>query len=216
MIVRERRGRLSNRLIGYVTRTGVHAEQERDAADTILINAGLSHLGTVSLDAAKALVKAAGRDRTDLRHQALHLVISPDPQISRLRGKEQSRQDCLVTLGLAMDRIGVADRLALASFHGEETEHLHAIIALPCPETGRSIPQHRLRERLREAARDASHELGLERELPVDKQKEEEREEPAPSPLDRAPLPTPIAPPPVRPVVRVRQRSRKRERGIER
>ncbi|WP_430436949.1 hypothetical protein [Oceanibaculum nanhaiense] len=215
MIVRERRGRLSSRLIGYVTRTGVHAEHGRDAADTILINAGLSHFGTVPLDAAKALMKAAGRNRTDLRHQALHLVISPDPEISLLRGKEQSRQDCLVTLSLAMDRIGVADRLALASFHGEETEHLHAVIALPCPETGRSIPQHRLRERLRDAVRDASHELGLERELPVDKQKEEERDKPVSRPPEHSPWPEFVLPP-FRPTVQVRQRSRKRDRGIER
>lgn len=215
MIVRERRGRLSSRLLGYVTRTGVHAEPGQPAADSVLINAGLSHLGSVSLDTAKAVITAAGRHRPDLRHQALHLVVSPDPTQSRLQGKERTRQDCLVALGLAMQRIGVADRVALASFHGDEAEHLHAVIALPCPETGRSIPQHRLRERLREAARDAAHELELQRE-PVREQKEEEREEPAPSPLDRAPLPTPIAPPPVRPVVRVRQRSRKRERGIER
>ncbi|MEQ9172280.1 MAG: hypothetical protein RIE87_13820 [Rhodospirillales bacterium] len=227
MIIRERRLGTVGRVLAYVTRSGRYRDRADEvAAPAYLLNAGLTGVGDIPLPAAMAVVIACANSRPGLKNRALHLVVSPAPDHAQRRGQPQSRQDCLATLTRAMRAIGAEDRIALAVFHGaghgrDKAQHLHAVIALPSPETGKSVPQHRLRERLKTVA------LGMQQEIELTLSRDME----VPQPLgqntdtsqtqegdaDRTPPPAQPEPPQQAPQKprRKRRRQRVKSRGME-
>lgn len=227
MIIRERRLGAVGRVLAYVTRSGRY----RDRADEVsgsayLLNAGLTGVGAIPLSDAMAVVTACANSRPGLKNRALHLVVSPAPDHAERYGPAQSRQDCLATLTRAMRAIGAEDRIALAVFHGtghgrDKAQHLHAVIALPSPETGKSVPQHRLRERLKAVALQVRQEidLTLSRDMDIPQPQEQNAETSSTREYDADRTLAPAQPEPPqhapRKIRRKRRQQRVKSRGME-
>ncbi len=227
MIIRERRLGTVGRVLAYVTRSGRY----RDRADEVagpayLLNAGLTGVGDIPLPDAMTVVTACANSRPGLKNRALHLVVSPAPDHTQQRGPAQSRQDCLTTLTRAMRAIGAEDRIALAVFHGaghgrDKAQHLHAVIALPSPETGKSVPQHRLRERLKAVALGMQQEIELtlsrDMDIPQPQEQNAETSSTREDDTDRTLAPAQPEPPQQAPrkTRRKRRRQRVKSRGME-
>ena len=194
MIMRERRGRDAPRVLGYVLRSAKPRGDRETVVDVRILNSGCGAVGTVSVAAARAMVEAAAASRPELLHRVLHLVLAPDPSEACRTTVPDTRRQCMRTLHHAMARVGLADRVALVAFHARPNEagHLHAVIALPHPETGRSIAQHRLRERLRAAVQEAVDAMRIERNSP---EEPSPITEPAPRRDELLPSPQPTPPP---------------------
>lgn len=155
MIIREHRGHDLRRVLSYVTRKGTYANHdETRVGPCYLLNSGFSELLFVETDTAIAIVTAVGDSRPDLKNRTLHLTFSPDPSTA----PEEAHGDCLGAYWIAASHLGVTDRVAFLAFHEDGTDedtapapHLHAVVALPSPETGQSVSLHRVREKLRHA-----------------------------------------------------------------
>jgi hypothetical protein len=211
VVIRERRSATPAVLVDYICRDNACV------GPVILLNVGVEQLGPVDLTTAKSIVVAAGTSRPDLAHTMLHLTLSPDPAVATERGVEQTRLDCTYVLIRALHAVGLADRVALISFHchphdEDGTEHLHCAVALPQSESGRSVSQHRIRERLRAATAAAVDELALALQPTVNIARQE-REDAHPS-NSKTPSKAPVALPPV--PTPPRRRKRQRSRDIDR
>jgi hypothetical protein len=227
MIIRERRLGTVGRVLAYVTRSGRYLDRvDEVAGQAYLLNAGLTGVGDIPLPDAMAVVTACANSRPGLKNRALHLVISPAPDHAERCGPAQSRQDCLTTLTRAMRAIGAEDRIALAVFHGaghgrDKAQHLHAVIALPSPETGKSVPQHCLRERLKAVALQVRQEIDLtlsrDMDIPQPQEQNAETSSTRENDADRTLAPAQPEPPQHAPreIRKKRRRQRVKSRGME-
>lgn len=138
-------------------------------------------------------LKAISRTRPDLRHRVAHITLSIDPLQSLERGLTQTRRDYLHVFRSVAAATGLTQRCGVLVLHSdghsgvrrqatESVEHLHAVVVLADPDTGRSIPLHTIRRRVRDACKIAAAEA-----MPV-----EDRSFPQPCPK---PKPTHLAPP---------------------
>lgn len=171
-------------------------------------------------ETASIAIRALAGCRPDLKHRVAHFVLSVDPLRAQGRSKAQIRHAYLETLKQILVTVGLRDRCGVGVLHAdghskwrarnpaaEPIEHLHAVFALPHPDTLRSISAHRLRQRVsdvcREVWRQSSDALPPRREEA------------------RAPDPSPVAELDLDETLRAisrreRARQRQRERGSER
>ncbi len=117
-----------------------------------------------------AALRAISRTRPDLRHRVAHITLSADPSQILMRGLEQTRRDYLQIFRAVADAVGLSDRCGVLVLHADghtaarqdmsgPLEHLHAIVVLADPDTGRSIALHSIRRRVRTACRAAAADL---------------------------------------------------------
>lgn len=120
-----------------------------------------------------AALKAISRTRPDLRHRVAHITLSVDPLQSLQRGRGQTRRDYLHVFRSVAAATGLTQRCGILVLHSdghsgvrqqatEPVEHLHAVVVLADPDTGRSIPLHTIRRRVRDACRAATKAMTLE------------------------------------------------------
>ncbi|WP_421880238.1 hypothetical protein [Pacificispira sp.] len=220
MIVRESRGKDLRRVFKYAARIGENANMD----DTLvgpcyLVNTGFSQASDVEICHAQAALEAIADSRPDLKYTVLHLTFSPPPD----RSFEAAREECLEAYGRAAHALNVSDRIAFLAFHSPRSPdnqipptHLHAVIALPCPETGQSVSMHRLRDRLF-AVSDIPSTAGFtpDRSSRMPNQpKQSQQQEPN---QNYTPKSTPVASTtqPGLPPARRKTKRRKRDRGLE-
>ncbi len=114
-----------------------------------------------------AALKAISRTRPDLRHRVAHITLSVDPLQSLERGSAQTRRDYLHVFRSVAAATGLSQRCGVLVLHSdghsgvkrqaaEPLEHLHAIVVLADPDTGRSIPLHVIRRRVRAVCKTAA------------------------------------------------------------
>lgn len=221
MITRESRGHDLGRIFRYAARLGEYADKDdTKVGPCYLLNSGLSSLGDIDIAYAQTVVQAIGDIRPDLKHTALHLTLSPPPDLP----VDEARHQCLNAFQKAASDLDVTDRIAFLAFHtnaspqeGAPATHLHAVIALPCPETGQSVSLHRVRERLRDSVANASIDESGTDFAPVDQKRQPPQEksasddnQPAVAEAQQTQTIKPTAPP-----LRKKTKRRKRDRGME-
>lgn len=114
-----------------------------------------------------AALKAISRTRPDLRHRVAHITLSVDPLQSLKCGSAQTRRDYLHVFRSVAAATGLSQRCGILALHSdghsgvkqqsaEPMEHLHAIIVLADPDTGRSIPLHAIRQRVQAVCKTAA------------------------------------------------------------
>ena len=200
MITRETRGRTAANVLRYVLRTGAHDDQDdTKVTDIYLLNSGLSVLGPMKASEAMQIVSEISKTRDDLKHTVLHLTFSPS-RAEEGRYLEDTKDTLIQSFFAATDALGVTDRVTLLAFHqpnipaaaSTPSVHLHAVIPLPSPETGRSVSMHRIRERLNEAC---PFEMEIEVASDNEVKKEEVKSEAPPPPVVPFEPPRPVTPP---------------------
>lgn len=114
-----------------------------------------------------AALRAISRTRPDLKHRVAHITLSADPDRSRARGQIQTRRDYLHVFRAVAAATGLSERCGVLVLHNDghsrarrngadPLEHLHALIVLVDPDTGRSVPLHAIRRRVGDACRIAT------------------------------------------------------------
>lgn len=129
-----------------------------------------------TFEVANAVIATLSAHRPDLKNRVVHIVLSADPAWMSTKSLSQTRRAYDDVLSHVLAEIGLHDRAGVAVLHADGhtawrsreflepakiTEHLHAVMALPQPESLRSIPLHRLQSRTREACRQAWRLVGL-------------------------------------------------------
>ena len=113
-----------------------------------------------------AALKAISQTRPDLRHRVAHITLSVDPLQGLERGLVQTRRDYLHVFSSVAAATGLTQRCGVLVLHSdghsgvrrqvtESVEHLHAVVVLADPDTGRSIPLHAIRQRVRAVCKTA-------------------------------------------------------------
>jgi hypothetical protein len=183
MIARIHLGRSPSRLLSYLADAKPVDMKEDDAPRWTAVRSlglGLDHADDWQDEAAATAeifdlstiaIRTLAAHRPDLKHRIIHLTLSVDPRWASGRSRVQVRRAYDQVLSSVRTEIGLVDRVGVAILHGDghsnwrahhparTVEHLHAVVALPHPDTLRSISAHRLHDKAARACRDGWQQL---------------------------------------------------------